>query len=462
MGILFEKRLGFKYTEETKNDSSEEEEENFFIPETQEINTEITDLPEFSQTQDDLVSTSFVENTVQTDDEEESDSVIFDLSEEPLFRGDAYFGSVRTAIAVKNEFNVHFIGVVKQYDANYPKQAILDILRGKPAGTKIVLTATVKGIKLVAIGYNQNKSDTVCLLMTEGAGSTIDDECRPRGQKFIDKFRNVCVRKFARPKVVNEYYYYCGIIDDHNRRRQGYLRLEQKWVSHSGFGRIFTTIVGLNIVDTYLLCKYQKVSEKKYSRNIQYMSVLDFVEMFAYQSLQKIPRHTHVVNTVVNKKRSFELTVLQGIEPSNEELHEDVRKDDEVPGTQLNENPSYERPSRLRELLLFDGKENDGCSTPNRTRTSPESPLYEITNSTLCTPSSATRRNINESIHVCTQTAISDSKSTGGKYPRKRRKQLTCVYCRTKGKYKWTSYYCQQCNVALCKGDCFSNYHNNL
>ena len=205
MGILFEKRLGFKYTEETKNDSSEEEEENFFIPETQEINTEITDLPEFSQTQDDLVSTSFVENTVQTDDEEESDSVIFDLSEEPLFRGDAYFGSVRTAIAVKNEFNVHFIGVVKQYDANYPKQAILDILRGKPAGTKIVLTATVKGIKLVAIGYNQNKSDTVCLLMTEGAGSTIDDECRPRGQKFIDKFRNVCVRKFARPKVVNEY-----------------------------------------------------------------------------------------------------------------------------------------------------------------------------------------------------------------------------------------------------------------
>ena len=97
------------------------------------------------------------------------------------------------------------------------------------------------------------------------------------------------------------------------------------------------------------------------------MSVLDFVEMFAYQSLQKIPRHTHVVDTVANKKRSFELTVLQGIEPSNEELHEDVRNDDEVPGTQLNENPSYERPSRLRELLLFDGKENDGCSTPNRT-----------------------------------------------------------------------------------------------
>ena len=81
----------------------------------------------------------------------------------------------------------------------------------------MVLTATVHGIKLVAIGYNQNKSDTVCLLMTEGAGSTVDDNCRPRGQKFIDKFWNVCVRKFARPKVVNEYYFYCGIIDDHNR-----------------------------------------------------------------------------------------------------------------------------------------------------------------------------------------------------------------------------------------------------
>ena len=210
---------------------------------------------------------------------------------------------MRTKEAVKNEFNVQFIGAVKQYDANYPKQAILDILRGKPAGTKIVLTATVKGIKLVAIGYNKNKSDTVCLLMTEGPGSTIDDECRPRGQKFINKFRNVCVRKFARPKVVNEYYYYCGIIDDHNRRRQGYLRLEQKWVSQSGFARIFIPIIGKNLFDTSLLCKYQKIQNsgvwnKKDSDDNDHSSVMDFVEMFAYQSLRRLRCHSCVIDSV--------------------------------------------------------------------------------------------------------------------------------------------------------------------
>ena len=70
------------------------------------------------------------------------------------------------------------------------------------------------------------------------------------------------------------------------------------------------------------------------------MSVLDFVEMFAYQSLQKIRRHTDVVNMVVNKKRNFELTVLRGPDPSNEDLQNDSRMDDEVPGTQLDDTPS--------------------------------------------------------------------------------------------------------------------------
>ena len=99
------------------------------------------------------------------------------------------------------------------------------------------------------------------------------------------------------------------------------------------------------------------------------------------------------------------------------------------------------------------------------TRTVPETQLYEGPQLNLLTPNSVTNptntTNTN-SLHVCTQTPISETKISEQK-PRKRRKQRTCVYCRTNnGKYKWTSYYCPVCNVALCKGSCFSQYHTSI
>ena len=127
-------------------------------------------------------------------------------------------------------------------------------------------------------------------------------------------------------------------------------------------------------------------------------------------------------------------------------VQEVIREDNEVTGTQLEENPKYIPPPRLRELL-YDEKENDLRTCKHFDRTAPETQLYEITNSTLVTPSSFMKRPITDRLHVCTKNRISDSKSSG-KYPRKCSKQRTCVYCRTKaGKYKWTLSYCPQCNV---------------
>ena len=408
--------------------------------------------PTTTQTQEFLLSNTEVEDVRDLDEEEDVESVIFDLTEEPLFRGDAYYGSVRTAIAVHTQFNVHFLGVVKQYTSNYPKEDMMRALEGKPAGTKIVLTATVHGVRLVAIGYNQKKNDTVYLLMTEGAASTMDDPSRPRVQKFLDKYRNVCVRKVSRPKALNEYYMYCGLIDDHNRLRQGYLQLEQKWVSQSGFARIFTTIVGMNLVDTYLLCKYHKKQNTRISnkKDPDY-SIKDFVQKFAYDSLRRITCHTCVIDNVISKKCSWNIDNARKV----------VHEDEEIPGTQLEENPNYLPPTRLRDLL-YGIEENDLRTTKRFKSTVPETQLYEGSQVNLLTPNSVSNPTNLNSVHVCTQTPISETAKSSEKKPRKRRKQRTCVYCRTNdGKYKWTSYYCPACNVALCKGNCFSQYHLN-
>ena len=70
--------------------------------------------------------------------------------------------------------------------------------------------------------------------------------------------------------------------------------------------------------------------------------------MFAYQSLRKVVCHSHVIDIVLSKKRSWEYNAIPEV----------IHEDNEVPGTQLEENPKYVPPSRLRELL-YDGKEND-------------------------------------------------------------------------------------------------------
>ena len=64
---------------------------------------------------------------------------------------------ITSVVYVNSEFNVHFLGAIKQYDANYPKEDIVRTLESKPAGTKIVLTTTVRCLRLIAIGYIKKK-----------------------------------------------------------------------------------------------------------------------------------------------------------------------------------------------------------------------------------------------------------------------------------------------------------------
>ena len=152
-----------KETDETKSESTDDDGTNMLAAETEREESVFTDFPEMSQTQDIVEVRTLVEDVREMYEEEETNLVIFDFTEEPLFRGNAYFGSVRTEIAVNSEFNLHFLGVIKQYDANYPKEDIVRTLEGKPAGTKIVLTATIRGVRLVAIGYKVILFAYLCL-----------------------------------------------------------------------------------------------------------------------------------------------------------------------------------------------------------------------------------------------------------------------------------------------------------
>ncbi len=100
--------------------------------------------------------------------------------------GDAWFSNVATAVEVARQkpidrnanvtqdsmsvpldtqdmlnaaprWNDHFVGVLQNGHARYPKDFMNAALKGKASGTQIVLTATVDGVDLVAVGWKQNR-----------------------------------------------------------------------------------------------------------------------------------------------------------------------------------------------------------------------------------------------------------------------------------------------------------------
>ena len=91
-----------------------------------------------------------------------------------------------------------------------------------------------------------------------------------------------------------------------------------------------------------LLCKYHKNQNARLSnkKDPDY-SIKEFVQKFAYDSLQRITCHTCVINNVISKKCSWNIDTARKV----------VHEDEEIPGTQLEENPKYVPPTRLRKLL---------------------------------------------------------------------------------------------------------------
>lgn len=60
-------------------------------------------------------------------------------------------------------------------------------------------------------------------------------------------------RSLSRPAVLEIYETYAGITDVHNHLRQGILALEKCWVTQRWDFRLFTTIIGICVVDAFLL-----------------------------------------------------------------------------------------------------------------------------------------------------------------------------------------------------------------
>jgi hypothetical protein len=164
---------------------------------------------------------------------------------------------------------------IKGAHALFPKEALEDALRGHPGGSHLEMETTIDGIKFIAIGYKYNSKKTLFFLAPEGAGATTEGEFYVT--KWPDEHGNIMTRNVMRLVLASRYFLGFNKVDKHNQLRQSELALEKKWRTEDGWFRLFTTLVGINAIDTMLVLR----SESHSTHPFKTMSTRQFTEILA-------------------------------------------------------------------------------------------------------------------------------------------------------------------------------------
>lgn len=257
--------------------------------------------------------------------------------EKPLVEGDAWFGSVTCAVELAQR---HYDCVlqIKTNSSLFPKAYIETALENAPGGCKIVLTATHRGIPLVAIGYRYSTRTTLLFVATKNSGSTRPG--KPYEMKFNDAFGNVVQRLVERPEILSDFFQKSNSIDKHNQLRQGDLALEKRWLTQDPYFRLHTTIIGMffvfslrslsfysnsnslftgiNVIDTYKLCEHHKIINFRVAKEGEHkMPVEKFAGHLAYQLITNTTTLLSVIDPEIREVQRLQVSPLIPGELSN-------------------------------------------------------------------------------------------------------------------------------------------------
>jgi hypothetical protein len=140
----------------------------------------------------------------------------------------------------------------------FPKDFIEKSLKDSSGGVHIALEGTTKDeVELIALGYRYSRKTILFFVLTKNAGTT--QLGKPYHMKYTDSYGNVCTRYVDRPEVMSNYFAHSNTIDVHNQLRQDSLKLKKKWIMQEPFFCLGTTMIGINVTNTYLLANYHGV-----------------------------------------------------------------------------------------------------------------------------------------------------------------------------------------------------------
>ena len=176
---------------------------------------------------------------------------------------DSYFASVSTCVEMAR-LGMRFIGVVKTATKKYP-QAYLSSLpmndRGEWKGVNTIINGTSL-YAFVLVDRNRRYFITNTSSLCHGRHYV---RRRLRQVEALSTNEEPVQQTFTinQPKASELYYDVCGKIDHHNRRRHDTLRLERKVEVKDWSKRVNLSILGMIIVDSFLLYHHLVNKEEK-------------------------------------------------------------------------------------------------------------------------------------------------------------------------------------------------------
>jgi hypothetical protein len=187
---------------------------------------------------------------------------------------DSYFASVTTALELKM-LGLRFIGVVKTASRKFPMAYLSNIqmgLRGERKGL-IACNENGEAIMLAFVWVDRERRYFIssCSSLAEGR-PYIRQRWRQIAEGEEDPERVELV--VPQPKCAEVYYSTCSAIDKNNRHRQDTLKLERKIETTNWATRVGMSILGMVIVDSWLVYKAATTVQDEVETQAQYYTYL--------------------------------------------------------------------------------------------------------------------------------------------------------------------------------------------
>ena len=192
--------------------------------------------------------------------------------------GDAWFGSVTTAVELRKRLGIFSTFVVKKQAQFFPKEVLHSILQARhgerPAGHWVVMRATIADVPVIAMAYAWSQKGVSYFVST--CGCTAPSEVKYES-KYEDAWGNTAIKLIDRPELCHFLYEFLPLIDEHNKQRQALLALEKRWLTKSPWFRLICTILGQSTVDMHRYFRHESIrTHAKEHEMIDHIRVLNF------------------------------------------------------------------------------------------------------------------------------------------------------------------------------------------
>lgn len=163
---------------------------------------------------------------------------------------DSYFASVEAAVELRR-MGLGFVGVVKTATRGFPMNTLSRLEMAARGDHRTYVHMGEDGaVDMMAIVWVDRERRYFVSTTSSSAPGTPSE--RERIRQVGQRSERV-VLTVPQPKTVELYYSCCAHIDRHNRCRQDDLRLEQKLGTHDWSLRVNLSVLGMCIVDSWLL-----------------------------------------------------------------------------------------------------------------------------------------------------------------------------------------------------------------